>query len=152
MKYNYSYNYLGIGYSAKFGLIITPVTGLRIGAAIQTPTAMSIDETWEESGETEFSGNGGGKYSSESPYGENNWTFRSPLKANFGVAYTFGKMGLISADYELSDYSKLRYNSARYTDRDVLYDINEEMKLAASEALAELAAEKIDEEISTLRC
>ena len=128
MKYNYSYNYYGIGYSAKFGLIITPVKGLRIGAAIQTPTAMSIDETWEESGETDFSGNGGGRYSSESPYGENNWTFRSPLKANFGVAYTFGKMGLISADYELSDYSKLRYNSARYTDRDVLYDINEEMK------------------------
>lgn len=128
MKYNSSYSYSGIGYSAKFGLIMTPVKGLRIGAAIQTPTAMSIDETWEESGETDFSGNGGGRFSSESPYGENNWTFRSPLKANFGVAYTFDRMGLISADYELSDYSKLRYNSSAYTDRDVLYDINEEMK------------------------
>lgn len=128
MKYNSSYSYSGVGYSAKFGLIVTPMQGLRIGAAIQTPTAMSIDERWEDSGETEFTGAGGGRYSSESPYGENSWKFRSPLKANFGLAYTFGKAGLISADYELSDYSRLRYNSSAYTDRDILYEINEEMK------------------------
>ena len=128
MKYNSSYSYSGVGYSAKFGLIVTPMQGLRIGAAIQTPTAMNIDERWEDSGETEFTGAGGGRYSSESPYGENSWKFRSPLKANFGLAYTFGKAGLISADYELSDYSRLRYNSSAYTDRDILYEINEEMK------------------------
>lgn len=128
MKYNSSYSYSGVGYSAKFGLIVTPMQGLRLGAAIQTPTAMNIDESWEDSGETEFTGAGGGKYSSESPYGQNSWKFRSPLKANFGLAYTFGKAGLISADYELCDYSRLRYNSSTYTDRDILYEINEEMK------------------------
>ena len=127
MKYNSSYSYSGVGYSAKFGLIVTPMPGLRIGAALQTPTAISIDESWEDSGETKFTGAGGGNFSSESPYGENSWKFRSPLKANFGLAYTFGKAGLISADYELSDYSKLRYNSSTYTDRDILYEINEEM-------------------------
>ena len=130
MKYNSSYSYSGVGYSAKFGLIVTPMQGLRLGAAIQTPTAMNIDESWEDSGETEFTGAGGGKYSSESPYGQNSWKFRSPLKANFGLAYTFGKAGLISADYELCDYSRLRYNSSTYTDRDILYEINEEMKAA----------------------
>lgn len=127
MKYNSSYSYSGIGYSAKLGLIVTPIAGLRLGTAIQTPTAMTIDENWEDSGETEFSGNGGGRYSSESPYGDNRWSFRSPLKANFGVAYTFGKLGLVSVDYELSDYSNLRYKDAEYTDRSILEDINEEI-------------------------
>ena len=128
MKYNSSYSYSGVGYSLKLGIIVTPIPGIRFGAALQTPTVTTVDENWEDSGETEFSGEGGGRYSSESPYGENRWSFRSPLKANFGIAYTFGKIGLISADYELSDYSNLRYNSSAYTDRDVLDEINDEMK------------------------
>ena len=128
MKYNMSYNYSGVAYSAKFGVIVTPMQGLRLGAAIQTPSLTTIDESWTESGETEFTGVGGGKYSSESPYGENNWSFRTPLKANFGLAYTFGKYGLISADYELCDYSNTRYQSSRYTDRSVLEEINDEMR------------------------
>jgi hypothetical protein len=128
MKYNSSYTYSGVGYSAKFGIIVTPLKGLRLGAALQTPTVMRIDESWEESGETEFLGEGGGRYSCESPYGENEWSFRTPLKANFGVAYTFGTLGLISADYELSDYGNLSYKSSSYTDMDVLDDLNDEMK------------------------
>lgn len=128
MKYTSSYNYEGLGCSAKFGIIVTSAFGLRLGAAIQTPTAMTIDETWEESGETRFTGNGGGSYSSESPYGENRWSFRSPMTANVGIAYTFGKMGLVSADYELTDYGNLRYKSSSYTDRDILEDINDEIK------------------------
>ena len=128
MKYNSSYSYSGVGYSLKLGIIVTPIPGIRFGAALQTPTVTTVDENWEDSGETEFSGEGGGRYSSESPYGENRWSFRSPLKANFGIAYTFGKIGLISADYELSDYSNLRYNSSAYTDWDVLDEINDEMK------------------------
>ena len=123
-----SYDYVGVAYSAKIGAIITPAKGLRIGAAVQTPTVTKIEESWIESGETEFSGVGGGKYSSESPYGENSWSFRTPLKANFGLAYTFGKSGLISADYELCNYSNTRYQSSRYTDRSVLEEINDEMR------------------------
>ena len=56
MKYNMSYDYVGVAYSAKFGVIVTPIQGLRLGAAIQTPTITTIEESWTESGETEFSG------------------------------------------------------------------------------------------------
>jgi hypothetical protein len=128
MKYNSSYSYSGAGVFAKFGVIVTPFKGLRLGAAIQTPTSITVDETWEESGEAKFTGAGGGQYSSESPYGENEWSFRSPLHANFGVAYTFNKIGLVSVDYELCDYGTLKYKSSSYTDRSVLEEINEEMK------------------------
>ena len=128
MKYKSSYSYSGLGVFAKFGVIVTPIAGLRIGAAIQTPTAMEVNETGEESGEAKFTGVGGGQYSSESPYGENDWSFRSPLIANFGVAYTFKKLGLVSVDYELCDYGNLKYTNSSYTDRSVLEEINEEMK------------------------
>ena len=128
MKYNMSYDYVGVAYSAKFGVIVTPIQGLRLGAAIQTPTITTIEESWTESGETEFSGVGGGKYSSESPYGENTWSFRTPLKANFGLAYTLGNIGLISTDYELCNYGNTRYKSSRYTERSVLEEINDEMQ------------------------
>mgnify|MGYP003305824276 CR=1 FL=1 len=56
------------------------------------------------------------------------WSFRSPLIANFGVAYTFKKLGLVSVDYELCDYGNLKYTNSSYTDRSVLEEINEEMK------------------------
>lgn len=128
MKYSSSYHYSGMGYFAKLGVIVTPIKGLRLGAAIQTPTAMSVNESWEESGETEFTGAGGGKYSSESPYGENKWSFSSPFHANVGVAYTFNKVGLISLDYELSDYGSIKYRNSAYTDRDILEDINDEIR------------------------
>ena len=127
MKYNLNYSYSGIGVSAKFGIIVTPFAGLRLGAAIQTPSTMTVHEMWDESGETEFDGVGGGKYSSASPYGENRWSFYTPMKANFGVAYTFGSFGLVSADYELSDYGNLRYTSSDYTDTETLFEINDEM-------------------------
>ena len=127
MKYILNYSYSGIGVSAKFGIIVTPFAGLRLGAAIQTPSTMTVHEMWDESGETEFDGVGGGKYSSASPYGENRWSFYTPMKANFGVAYTFGSFGLVSADYELSDYGNLRYTSSDYTDTETLFEINDEM-------------------------
>ena len=128
MKYSSSYHYSGMGYFAKLGVIVTPIEGVRIGAAIQTPTVMSVNESWEESGETEFTGANGGKYSSESPYGENKWSFSSPFHANVGVAYTFNKVGLISLDYELSDYGSIKYRNSAYTDRDILEDINDEIR------------------------
>ena len=128
MKYKSGYSLSGTGLFAKFGIIVNPFEGLRIGAAIQTPTSTEVREEWEDEGQTDFTGPDGNRYSSFSPYGENRWQFTSPLKANFGVAYTFGSIGTISADYELSNYANLRYTHSDYTDRSALESINEDMK------------------------
>ena len=108
MEYNYSYNASGTGVYGKFGIILTPGFGLRIGAAVQTPTVTTINETWAEDGRTEFSKE---SYSAFSPYIESRYSFRSPLRANFGLAYTFGRLGLVSVDYELTDYGHMRYET-----------------------------------------
>ena len=127
MKYKSAYTLSGNGIFAKFGIIANPLKGFRIGATFQTPTRTEIRENWEDEGETAFTGPNGKTWSSISPYGENLWVFRSPLKASLGLAYTFGLIGTVSADYEYSNYGNLRYLSSRYTERSVLELINDEM-------------------------
>lgn len=126
MKYNYSYAASGSGVFAKVGFILTPAGGLRIGAAIQTPTLTTINEEWRISASTRFSDNSLSETSS-SPYGENKYNLRSPMKANFGLAYTIGTLGVISADYELCNYGGMRFDGSSY-DRDYFDEVNNEIR------------------------
>lgn len=124
MKYNYSYNATGSGFFAKFGAILTPIKGLRIGAAIQTPIVNTIEETWQQSGKTVFSS---GSQSASSPEGYGSYSFTAPYRANFGVAGVLGNLGIISVDYEICDYSNMRYRASG-DDRDYFDEINADIK------------------------
>lgn len=126
MKYNYSYAASGSGVYAKFGFILTPAGGLRIGAAIQTPTLTTIDEEWKISASTKFS-DSGSNGSSSSPYGENRYNLHSPMKANFGLAYTLGTLAVASVDYELCNYGGMRFDGSSY-DRDYFDEVNNEIR------------------------
>lgn len=114
------------GIYAKFGVIYVPVDGLRIGAAIQTPTAMTISEQWINTADVRYSNSkfdGDGR----SPQGEYQYNLRTPYLFNAGVAYAFGGNGLISLDYEVSDYSVMKYsevNADMFSD-DNFRDVNE---------------------------
>ena len=124
MRYDYGYTAEGSGVYGKFGVIITPGYGLRIGAAVQTPTALTMDETWTQDGQTEFST---GKYNSYSPYGNAQYTVYSPMRANFGLAYTYGGLGLISVDYEIADYNSMRYDTSN-GDREYFTEVNNDIR------------------------
>ena len=123
MRYDYGYSADGAGVYGKLGIIVTPGYGLRIGAAVQTPTAFTMDETWTQDGKTEFST---GKYSSYSPLGSAQYSFRSPMRANFGLAYTYGALGLISVDYEMADYGTMRYDTSN-ADREYFSEVNKDI-------------------------
>ncbi len=126
MTYKYEYDVKGTGYYGKVGFILSPGFGLRVGAAIQTPTINSITEKWGEEGGTTFSDS---RYSGYeySPWGEGGYTMVSPYRANFGVAYTLGQFAVVSADYEVCDYSTMRYK-AYGNDRDRFEDVNEDIR------------------------
>ncbi len=126
MRYKYEYSADGMGYYGKFGIIVTPGGGLRIGAAIQTPTVNKMNEGWQESGETSYTDS---RYNASaiSPYGEGEYVMVSPYRANFGLAYTVGGIGVISADYEICDYSTMKYKGSDY-DRDYFEAINEDIR------------------------
>lgn len=108
MQYDYEYSATGTGIYGKFGVIVTPGGGFRIGAAVQTPVSTTITENWSESGSTTYS-DSQFNMSSESPVGEYRYRLISPFRANFGLAYTLGNFGLISVDYELCDYSTMKF-------------------------------------------
>ena len=115
-----SYHDDGSGLYAKVGFIARPFTGLRIGAAIQTPTLMTIHETYQLDGSSLAEGV---QLSQSSPMDE--WYFNviAPWRANVGLAYTIGQFGLLSADYEYTDYSVMQLRAAY--DDDYYYDFSD---------------------------
>lgn len=126
MKYRYYYNAYGTGYYGKFGIIVTPGGGFRIGAAIQTPTVNQITEQWFQNGETTYTDSRYNAYA-ESPYGEGSYTMISPFRANFGLAYALGNLGVLSADYEMCDYGQMKYRTEGY-DRDYFESVNNDIR------------------------
>ncbi len=124
---SYGYQYVADidGAYAKIGAIYAD-KGLRLGAAIQTPTMYNITERWMYSAAVAYTDN---RYnaSQESPQGEYTYTLRSPYLFNVGAAYTFGNHGFVSVDYEMTDYSVMRFREINYdyTSQDYFQDINE---------------------------
>lgn len=106
----YSYTADGSGVFGKIGFLWRPVDGLRVGAAVQTPTIMEINERWIQDvnlNYTDASFNG----SAKTPEGEYSYRLRSPYRLNAGAAFTFAGMALVSADYEMTDYSMMKFMS-----------------------------------------
>lgn len=106
----YSYTADGSGVFGKIGFLWRPVDGLRVGAAVQTPTIMEINERWIQDvnlNYTDASFNG----SAKTPEGEYSYRLRSPYRLNAGAAFTFAGMALVSADYEMTDYSTMKFIS-----------------------------------------
>src|SRR3546814_16097478 len=75
------------GFNAKIGAIYLPVRDIRIGASIQTPTFIKIEEdNYDEISTLESNGQ---SYSS-SVEGTFDYDVRTPLKINAGLAKFFG--------------------------------------------------------------
>jgi len=100
----------GTGVYGKFGLIYVPFPAFRMGVTIQTPTAMYLRENMWVEGETTFDSN---NYYSSVPEGDEyigRYKFVSPMRLSIGAAYNFG-MGVISADYEVCNYSEMKFKN-----------------------------------------
>ena len=96
----------GAGASLKLGIIATPVAGLRLGATITTPTWYSLTDEWDYTMNTAF--NNGNKYTEYSPTGNWDYALTTPMRWSVGAAYTFWDRGLISVDYEMTNYARTR--------------------------------------------
>ena len=107
-RYLYDYRADVDGVYAKFGAIWVPVPGVRLGAAIKTPTSLSVEEEWLVDGVVNYTT--APASSSTSPDGSWAYNLRSPWEANFGAAITFGDYGLLSVDYEMTDYSVMKFS------------------------------------------
>lgn len=91
----------------KGGFIWLPVRGLRVGAAIQSPTFMAVQERIQYSAASYYE-NPNCNGDAHSPEDAWRYSLRTPYSVNAGLAWTFGVLGMISVDYEMMDYSVMR--------------------------------------------
>ena len=123
----YSYAADGAGVYGKIGFLAIPAEGLRIGAAIQTPTTLFIDEVWRQSVDVHYQNS---SYDGEATSPEGNFAYRlrTPYRMNAGVAYTFMGMALLSADYEMTDYSAMKFKERDNNWGSTFTDLNNDIK------------------------
>ena len=126
MKHNFSLR--GNGVYLKAGLLWRPVAGLRLGVAIQSPTWTNMRARQAYAGEVRLTGKN--LLPSTSP--EDEWTYRlrQPWRLNAGVAYSFGSVAVLSADYELTDYTSARYTGSSSSMPAYLTDANGDIRNA----------------------
>jgi len=109
----------GNGFNANFGVIYRPVKFLTLGASVESPTFMNMDERFsqfvtaaytftfpveEAAGQTFESG-----AASDAPF---DFTMLTPLRARGGATVFLGKFGFISADVEYVDYATARVSAS----------------------------------------
>lgn len=128
---NYWQNTDGVGFNAKFGVIWAPEGGLRLGATYTTPTWYSLTDAWSRNMNSWF--DNGNSYSQQSPDGYFEYEVTSPSRYSLGAAYTFGNIGLISFDYETSNYGKIRMADAN-GNKNAFSDANDVIRKGFSRA------------------
>lgn len=128
LKYNSLYQAAGTGVYGKFGFIATPPGGFRLGAAIQTPTAMTpISEAWRSSAsvassDRNFAG------SDDTPEGQYKYNLRTPMRFNVGAAYSIESYAVLSVDYEMCDYRKMRFAEYDTADNSEFDSVNDDIR------------------------
>jgi hypothetical protein len=112
---NYSqtsnFYYSGVGVNFKAGIIYRPVKSLRVGLAIHTPNAYTIDADENKGIDANYDkaigdiNNGESTSWSRSVSDYYQYKLQTPFKAIASLSYLLGTKGLISVDYEYQDYS-----------------------------------------------
>ena len=106
----------GYGYNLKLGAIYRPIPSLRLGAALHTPTFFVLNEDFSsvmKSNLQNVSVESNGAHSAETPLGSYEYKMDTPMRAIGSLAYQFGKMGMVSFDYEYVDYGKAKLRNGR---------------------------------------
>lgn len=112
LSYSENLSATGNGFNFKLGAIYRPVESLRLGLAFHTPTYFSIDENYSISTFSEFwKGDLIVPAAQKTKTFKNIYDLETPFRAIASAAVVIGDVGLISFDYEYSDYSTMRFNN-----------------------------------------
>jgi len=109
----------GSGFNAKFGVIAQPVSWIRIGASIHTPTFFRLKDNFTSSMETDLAD--GEPTHEYTAYGEYDYEVTTPFRAVGSVALFYKNRAMLSLDYEIVDYSNARLRADDYE----FYDENQ---------------------------
>lgn len=109
------YNVSGTGFAYKLGLIYRPIQELRLGFAFHTPTFYNITEQYV--GSTDYSYNGEewrGRDTNDGVPGYNQLRYTSPWHIIVSAAGVIGNSLIVSADYEWTQTSRMKFRDPAY--------------------------------------
>ena len=102
----------GAGLNLKIGAILRVSENLKLGAALHTPTAYSIEETYSTSLTTHFTEESFTERSNSNYF---EYDLITPWKAILSASSLINNNIILSADYEIVDYSFANMSSSQYT-------------------------------------
>ncbi len=112
MNFSEEISAYGSGYNIKFGGIYRITNKTKIGVSIHTPTFFSIKEDYNTSITTYFKDSTlASSMGYRTPF---NYHLITPLKSSISASRVFNKNILLSAEYEVLDYSKSKYLSSGF--------------------------------------
>ena len=107
----------GTGVNLKFGAIVRVADFLRIGAAVHTPTWMSLRHQGYGDMQGRYTPNGANTaqtYDDSTPNYDYDSRLTSPWKIMVGASATIGSYGIISVDYERVNYNNMSMKQADF--------------------------------------
>ncbi|TNE58347.1 MAG: hypothetical protein EP344_10030 [Bacteroidetes bacterium] len=111
LTYTEELNTDGIGVNFKLGVIYRVSQAVRIGAAVHSPTWLSLTDEYSNGFAYSYT-DGGGVYSDQafSPTGNFDYKLATPWRASLSGGFIIRKAGFVSAELEWVDYSANKYN------------------------------------------
>lgn len=112
-----AYKVTGSGFNYKLGFIVKPIQELRLGFAFHTPTWYSMTENFIGEVNYDYNSRGSVGYAQTNNgyVAENEYNFRTPWRFIFSAAGVIEGRMILSADYEIADYSRMHF-SDKYQD------------------------------------
>ena len=114
----------GTGFTAKFGIIAKPVEMVRLGFSLHLPTFYNLESEFSTSMKSNFDSENPPSTSARSGATVTDYRVVTPLRMVFSCGLQFGKVGILSADYELIDYTTAKIDG----DLDNYDDINKNIQ------------------------
>ncbi len=103
----------GSAVNFKFGAIVRPVSGLRIGLAVHTPSFVNLDRQYYGDMYTLFQD--GFENNPQTIKNEYTYHFNTPARLLAGISYTFSDFAALSFDYERVWYNKMKLRDESYS-------------------------------------
>ncbi len=127
LEFDQSLSTVGRGFNFKFGVIYRPIDLIRLGFAFNSPTVLKLSDSYSSSMSSVLTDS---SYTCPSPLGNFNYSIRTPMRMIGSAAVIIGKMGLVSMDYEMVDYSEAHIKAANYSFLDANAAIKNKYTLA----------------------
>ncbi|XOV92023.1 MAG: OmpP1/FadL family transporter [Bacteroidota bacterium] len=123
-RINDELNINGSGINATFGVIVRPISMLTVGVSYVTPTFYALNDEYSFTHNTRWNGaevieDGQPVTLNQLDYTSDisisNYTLRSPSRLTLGTSLFFGKMGFITGDVEIVNYTAAHLGSSDFS-------------------------------------